>query len=65
MTGQRLSMRKIRDVRRRKRGSGLINRAIARSCLAATGCNIAQSTVRAYLRRAKAAAYARRPPSKT
>jgi transposase len=42
-------MRKIREVLRLKWESGLSNRAIARSC------NIAHSTVREYLHRAKAA----------
>ncbi len=49
MPRERLSMRKIREVLRLKWASGLSNRAISRSC------NIAHSTVRHYLRRAKAA----------
>jgi transposase len=49
MANRRLSMRKIKEVLRLKQEHGCSNRQIAKSC------NIARSTVRDYLSRAKAA----------
>jgi transposase len=49
MANRRLSMRKIKEVLRLKQEQGCSNRQIAKSC------NIARSTVRDYLSRAKAA----------
>jgi transposase len=49
MTQERLSLRKIREILRLKEEAGLSNRSIARAC------NISNSTVGEYVRRAKAA----------
>jgi transposase len=49
MSGEKLSMRTIKEILRLKRTCGLSNRAIARSC------GIGRATVSEYLRRAKAA----------